>query len=57
MGRLFEGIFDGVNTVLLNEEGRKNILLGENRSGFIYLCPDHFELGVGKLEPNEDLHK
>ena len=52
-----EGIFDGVDTVLLNEEGRKNIPLGENRSRFIYLCPDHFELGVGKLKPNEDLHK
>ena len=33
-----EGIFDGVDTVLLNEKGRKNIPLGENRSRFIYLC-------------------
>ena len=52
-----ERIFDGVDTVLLNEEGRKNIPFGENRSRFIYLCPDHFELGVGNLKSNEDLHK
>jgi len=48
-----EGIFDDVNTFLLNEKGRKHIPLGENRSRFIYLCPDHFELGVGKLKPTK----
>jgi len=47
-----EGIFDGVDTLLLNAEGRKNTL-DENRSRFIYLCPEHFELGVGKLNPDE----
>lgn len=41
------GILDGVDTSLLNNEGRKNISLDESRSRFIYLCPKHFELGVG----------
>ena len=48
------GILDGVDTSLLNNEGRKNISLDESRSRFIYLCPKHFELEVGTLRRNED---
>jgi len=51
------GLFDGVDSSLLNIEGQKNVRLDENRSRFIYLCPDHFELGVGNLKSNEDLPK
>jgi hypothetical protein len=43
------GILDGVDTSLLNNEARKNIFLDESRSRFIYLCPKHWELGVGQL--------
>ena len=49
-----QGIFDGVDTVLLNEDGRKNIPVDENRSRFIYLCPKHFELGIGNLKASEN---
>ena len=48
------GILDGVNTSLLNNEARKNIFLDENRSRFIYLCPKHWELGVGQLISDKD---
>ena len=48
------GILDGVDTSLLNNEGRKNISLDESRSRFIYLCPKHFELGVGQLTSDKD---
>ena len=43
------GILDGVDTSLLNNEARKNICLDETRSRFIYLCPKHFEQGVGSI--------
>jgi len=32
----------------------KNIPLDKNQSRFIYLCPKHFELAVGKLKPDEN---
>ena len=48
------GILDGVDTSLLNDEARKNIFLDESRSRFIYLCPKHFELGVGQLTSDKD---
>ena len=41
------GLFEGVNASLINAEGRKNISLDKNRVRFIYLCPMHFDLGVG----------
>ena len=43
--------------VLLNAEGLKNVPSDTKGSRFIYLCPNHFELGIGKLEPNDDLSK
>jgi hypothetical protein len=48
------GILDGVDTSLLNNEARKNIFLDESRSRFIYLCPKHWELGVGQLISDKD---
>jgi hypothetical protein len=48
------GLFDGVDTSLLNAEARKNVPHEESPSRFIYLCPKHFELEVGSLRPNED---
>jgi hypothetical protein len=51
------GLFDGVDTSLLNLKGRENVPLDENLSRFIYLCSEHFELGVGNPKSNEDLAK
>jgi len=51
------GLFDGIDSSLLNSEGRKNVPFDENRSRFIYLCPEHFELGVGNFNANEDVRK
>jgi hypothetical protein len=48
------GILDGVEMSLLNNEGRKNILLSESPSRFIYLCEKHFELGVGQLTSDKE---
>jgi hypothetical protein len=48
------GILDGVDTSLLNDEGRKNVFLAESPSRFIYLCERHFELGVGQLTSDKD---
>lgn len=48
------GILDGVDTSLLNNEARKNICLDETRSRFIYLCPKHWNLGVGQLTSDKD---
>jgi hypothetical protein len=43
-----------LDTVLLNEDGRKSIPVDENRTRFIYLCPKHFELGIGNLKVTEN---
>jgi hypothetical protein len=48
------GILDGVDTSLLNNEARKKIFVDERRSRFIYLCPKHWELGVGQLISDKD---
>ena len=48
------GILDGVDTSLLNNEALKHIFLDESRSRFIYLCPKHWELGVGQLISDKD---
>jgi hypothetical protein len=48
------GILDGVDTSLLNTEARKSIFLDESRCRFIYLCPKHWELGVGQLTSDKD---
>ena len=48
------GILDGVDTSLLNNEARKNICLDETGSRFIYLCPKHWNLGVGQLTSDKD---
>jgi hypothetical protein len=48
------GILDGVDTSLLNNEARKNIFLDESRCRFIYLCPKHWELGIGQLTSDND---
>ena len=43
------GVFAGIHKSLLNAEGRKNTSADETR--FIYLCPEHFDLGMGN-KPN-----
>jgi len=48
------GIFDGVTNSLLNVDGRKHVVIDETPARFIFLCPKHFELGVGNLKLNED---
>jgi hypothetical protein len=48
------GIFDGVTNSLLNVDGRKHVVIDETPAKFIFLCPKHFELGVGNLKLNED---
>jgi len=45
------GHFDGVDTSLLNTEGRKNIPVNDTR--FIYLCAKHFRIGVAHFNPDE----
>jgi len=45
IGCLETGFFDGVQKTLLNAERRSNIT--ETRRTFVFLCPDHFKLGVG----------
>jgi hypothetical protein len=55
-GCLQIGLFDGVDSILLNAEGQKHIATEPTR--FIYLCPEHFKLGVGASEqtpPEENL--
>jgi len=38
------GFFDGLDKTLLSEEGKKHIFA---LLKLIFLCPDHFKLGVG----------
>jgi len=40
------GLFDGVENTLLNAEGQKNV--GKEFRRFLYLCPEHFKLAIGK---------
>lgn len=40
-------LFDGANKILLNAEGRKNV--DDVFLRFVFLCPNHFKLGVGRL--------
>jgi hypothetical protein len=41
------GVFDGVQKTLLNAKGRQNIRQVLRK--FVFLCPEHFKLGVGTL--------
>jgi len=43
------GLWDGVENVLLNSEGQRNVLTKEAPTRFTYLCPKHFALGVATL--------
>ena len=45
------GVFDGLNTVLLNVEARKNL---ENDSRFVFLCPEHFKVAMVNINLGEE---
>ena len=47
------GVFDGVNTVFLNAEARKN--LRKDRSRFVLLCPHHLKNAMANLNAETDL--
>lgn len=49
LGCLDAGVFDGVQSLLLNPQGQISIDTTQSGSRFIFLCPKHFELGVGHL--------
>jgi hypothetical protein len=41
------GFFEGLDKTRLNDEGKRHIF---DFLRFIFLCPRHFELGVGTLD-------
>ena len=40
------GVFNGLNTILLNAEARKNL---KEDSRFVFLCPKNFKLAMANL--------
>ena len=45
------GVFDGLNTVLLNAEFCKSL---KNDSTFVFLCPEHFKVAMANLSLNDE---
>lgn len=45
------GDFDGLNTVLLNAEARKNL---KGNSRFIFLCPNHLKTAMANINLGEE---
>ena len=45
------GVFDGLNTILLNAEARENL---KADCRFVFLCPSHFQLAMANLSLDDE---